>query len=95
MMTGVGVAHKLLKKQEEDNKKKRYKSLTKPPHLKLFTSSPQGQAYQAMSLPNPRNYLLDLKLIFRVVKVNIVFIIYITILYSGTIKNEKYQTFVL
>ena len=29
--------------------------MTKPPQLKLFTSSPQGQAYQAMSLPNSRS----------------------------------------
>ena len=37
------------------------KSLTKPPQLKLFTSSPQGQAYQAMSLPNPRSLYFGLK----------------------------------
>ena len=37
------------------------KSLTKPPQLKLFTSSSQGHAYQAMSLPNPRSLYFGLK----------------------------------
>ena len=46
MMAGVDVAHKLLKMQEKDNNT----NLTKPPLLKLFTSSPHGQAYQAMTL---------------------------------------------
>ena len=44
------------------NKKKiTNKSLTKPPQLKLFTCSPQAQAYQAMSLPNPSSLYFGLK----------------------------------
>ena len=62
IMAGVGVAHKLPKKKK---KKIQYKSLIKPPQLKLFTSSPQGQAYQAMSLPNPRSLYFGLKPINR------------------------------
>ena len=56
MMAGVGVA-KLLK----NNKKK---ITIQIPQLKLlttfyFTSSPQGQAYQAMSCPTLGHYILD------------------------------------
>ena len=56
-MAGVGVA---VKKQEKDNSTN---LLTKPPQLKLFTGSPQGQAYQVMSLPNLRSLYFGLKLI--------------------------------
>ena len=50
------LAHKLVKKK----KKRKKKFLTKPPQLKLFTSSPPGQANQAMSLPNPRSLYFGL-----------------------------------
>ena len=60
IMAGVGVANKFPKKKKK-KKKIQYKSSTKPPQLKLFTSSPQGQAYQAMSLPNPRSLNFGLK----------------------------------
>ena len=38
-----------------------YTSLTKPPQLKLFTGRSQGQAYQAMSLPNPMSLYFGFK----------------------------------
>ena len=57
------MAHKLLKKKQKKNKKKiiQYKSLIKPPQSKIFTSSSQGQVYQALSLPNPRPLYFGLK----------------------------------
>ena len=61
IMVDVGVAHKLLKKQKTNKKKITILIFTKPPQLKLFTSSPQGQTYQAMSLPNPRSLYFGLK----------------------------------
>ena len=56
MMAGVGVVHQLLKKRNNW-----YKSLTKPPQLKLFTSSPQGQASKPFPCPNPRPLYFGLK----------------------------------
>ena len=54
---GTYVSKKKKKKQGKNNNT----NLTKPPQLKLFTRSHQGQAYQAMSLPNPRSLYFGLK----------------------------------
>ena len=61
MLAGEGVAHRLLIKKKK--KIQEYKPLTKPPQLKLFTSSPQGQTHQTMSLPNSRSLYFGLKCI--------------------------------
>ena len=55
-MAGVGMAHKLLK-----NNTDLWQSHTS--QLKLFTSSPQGQASKPCPCPNPRSLYFGLKLI--------------------------------
>ena len=66
-MADVGVAHSYIKKTTTTkNNKKNKKKITiqvfdKPLQLQLLTSSSQGQAYQVMSLPNPRPLYFGLK----------------------------------
>ena len=54
-MSGVGVAHKLLKKE-----KQLIQIFDKATQIKLFTSSPRGQASKTGPCPNPGLYILDL-----------------------------------
>ena len=57
IMAGVSVVHKLIKKQQENDNNSNQNSATS---VKLFTSSPQWQAYQATSLPNPSSLYFGL-----------------------------------
>ena len=49
------------KKTQKNNKKKLIQIFDKPPQLKLFTSSPQGQASKPCQCPNPRLLYFGLK----------------------------------